>query len=86
MSEVEILCIGNELLSGITLNTNSHWIGKKITKLGAKGTRVIVVADDLEEIDFALNDSLERKPDWIVTCGGLGPTYDDMTIQAVAGY
>ena len=84
MSEVEILCIGNELLSGITLNTNAHWIGKKITKLGAKVRRVIVVADDLEEIDIALKDSLERKPDWIVTCGGLGPTYDDMTIQAVA--
>ena len=84
MSEVEILCIGNELLSGITLNTNAHWIGKKITKLGAKVRRVIVVADDLEEIDIALKDSLERKPDWIVTCGGLGPTYDDMTIQAVS--
>ena len=84
MTEVEILCIGNELLSGITLNTNARWIGKKITKLGAKVRRVIVVADDLEEIDIALKDSLERKPDWIVTCGGLGPTYDDMTIQAVA--
>ena len=84
LREVEILCIGNELLSGITLNTNAHWIGKKITKVGAKVRRVIVVADDLEEINIALMESLARKPDWIVTCGGLGPTYDDMTIQAVA--
>ena len=84
MSEVEILCIGNELLSGITLNTNAHWIGKKITKVGAKVRRVMVVADDLEEINIALKDSLGRKPDWIVTCGGLGPTYDDMTLQAIA--
>ena len=85
MCEVEILCIGNELLSGITLNTNAHWISKKITKIGAKVHRVMVVADDLEEINIALKDSLGRKPDWIVTCGGLGPTYDDMTLQAIAG-
>jgi nicotinamide-nucleotide amidase len=84
LSVVEILCIGNELLSGITLNTNAHWIGKKIIKLGAKVRRVTVVADDLEEINIALKDSLGRKPDWIVTCGGLGPTYDDMTMQAIA--
>ena len=52
--------------------------------IGAKVRRVTVVADDLEEINKALKDSLGRKPDWIVTCGGLGPTYDDMTIQAVS--
>ncbi len=84
MSVLEILCIGNELLSGITLNTNAHWIGKKITKIGGKVRRVIVVGDNLEEINSAMKDSLDRKPDWIVTCGGLGPTYDDMTLQGIA--
>ena len=80
---VEILCIGNELLSGITLNTNAHWISKKITKIGAYIRRVIVIRDDLDEIKLTLRDSLSRKPNWIIVCGGLGPTYDDKTLLGV---
>ena len=81
---VEILCIGNELLSGITLNTNAHWISKKITKIGGYITRVIVIRDDLREIDLTLRDSLNRKPNWIIICGGLGPTYDDKTLLGIS--
>jgi molybdenum cofactor synthesis domain-containing protein len=80
---VEILCIGNELLSGITLNTNAHWISKKITKIGGYIRRVIVIRDDLDEIKLTLRDSLSRKPNWIIICGGLGPTYDDKTLLGV---
>lgn len=80
---VEILCIGNELLSGITLNTNAHWISKKITKIGGYIRRVIVIRDDLDEINLTLRDSLSRKPNWIIVCGGLGPTYDDKTLLGV---
>ena len=46
---VEILCIGNELLSGITLNTNAHWLSGKITKIGGFVRRVIVIRDDLKK-------------------------------------
>lgn len=80
---VEILCIGNELLSGITLNTNAHWLSRKITKIGGYVKRVIVVRDDLNEIKFALIDSLNRNPNWIIICGGLGPTYDDKTLLGI---
>ncbi|HEX9318949.1 MAG TPA: molybdopterin-binding protein [Nitrososphaeraceae archaeon] len=83
MSKVEIVCIGNELLSGITLNTNANWMCKKITRIGGLVTRVLSVRDDVKEIDYAIKNCLERKPDWLITCGGLGPTYDDMTLRGV---
>jgi molybdenum cofactor synthesis domain-containing protein len=83
MFTVEILCIGNELLSGITLNTNAHWISKRITKIGGFVRRVTVIRDDLDEINLTLMDSLKRKPDLIIVCGGLGPTYDDKTLLGI---
>ncbi|HJU79303.1 MAG TPA: molybdopterin-binding protein [Nitrososphaeraceae archaeon] len=83
MYSVDILCVGNELLSGITLNTNAHWLSRKITKMGGFVRRVIVVRDDLSEIKLALIDSLNRNPNWIIVCGGLGPTYDDKTLLGI---
>jgi len=83
MHIIEILCIGNELLSGITLNTNAHWLSKKITRIGGFVRKVTVIRDDLDEINLALTDSLKRKPSWIIVCGGLGPTYDDKTLQGI---
>src|ERR1044071_10323926 len=83
MHIIEILCIGNELLSGITLNTNAHWLSKKITRIGGFVRKVTVIRDDLNEINFALTDSLKRKPDLIIVCGGLGPTYDDKTLLGI---
>ena len=83
MHIIEILCIGNELLSGITLNTNVHWLSKKITRIGGFVRKVTVIRDDLDEINLALTDSLKRKPSWIIVCGGLGPTYDDKTLQGI---
>lgn len=83
MYSVEILCIGNELLSGITLNTNAHWISKKITKIGGFVRRVTVIRDDIDEINLTLIDCLKRRPNWIIVCGGLGPTYDDKTLLGI---
>lgn len=83
MHIIEILCIGNELLSGITLNTNAHWLSKKITRIGGFVRKVTVIRDDLDEINLALTDSLKRKPSWIIVCGGLGPTYDDKTLLGI---
>jgi molybdenum cofactor synthesis domain-containing protein len=81
---VEILCVGNELLSGITLNSNAHWLAAQIAAAGGTVIRVTVVGDDLAEISAAVNESLARKPDILITTGGLGATYDDMTLEAVA--
>lgn len=79
---VEILCIGNELLIGKTLNTNAQWISQEITRLGADVTRVTVVNDDIKIIASTLREILRRRPDIVLTSGGLGPTFDDKTLQA----
>ncbi|HZB00408.1 MAG TPA: molybdopterin-binding protein [Nitrososphaera sp.] len=81
---VEILCIGTELLSGITLNTNAYWLCSEITNVGGVMRRVTVVRDDLIEISSAVRESLARKPNILITTGGLGATYDDMTLEGLA--
>ena len=81
---VEILCVGNELLSGITLNSNAHWLAGQIAAAGGTLKRVTVVGDDLVEISTAVRESLARKPDILITTGGLGATYDDLTLEGVA--
>lgn len=81
---VEVLCVGNELLSGITLNTNAHWMAAQVAKAGGTVSRVTVVRDELGAISAAVQESLARKPDMLITTGGLGATYDDMTLEGVA--
>ncbi|MGI0013020.1 MAG: competence/damage-inducible protein A [Nitrososphaera sp.] len=81
---VEILCVGDELLSGITLNTNAHWLSGEIARAGGIVRRVTEVRDDRAEISAAVRESLARQPDLLITTGGLGATYDDMTLEGVA--
>ena len=81
---VEIVCVGNELLIGKTLNTNAHWLAKRITSLGLNVKRVTVVGDNLEDISAAIQETVQRAPCFIITTGGLGPTFDDMTLEGVA--
>ena len=80
----EIIAIGNELLIGHTLDTNSHWIAKRFTKYGWTLQRKTVIRDSLAAIKTAVNESLRRKPDLLITLGGLGPTHDDMTLRGIA--
>ena len=79
---VELLCIGNELLIGKTLNTNAHWLSEELTRLGADVTRVTVINDDIKAIALTLREILRRRPNIVLTSGGLGPTFDDKTLQA----
>jgi nicotinamide-nucleotide amidase len=81
---VEILCVGNELLSGTIVNTNAHWISNNIAKSGGFVRRITVVADDVNEISSAIKESTVREPNWLILSGGLGPTYDDKTLEGVA--
>jgi len=81
---LEIICVGNELLIGKTLNTNAQWLAKRITGLGLNLRRITVVGDDLGEIAAAVRESLQRKPRFVITTGGLGPTFDDKTLEGVA--
>ena len=83
-NNVELICVGNELLIGKTLNTNAHWLAKRITSLGLKVRRIIVVGDDLDEIASAVRETVKHKPCFIIVTGGLGPTFDDKTLEGVA--
>ncbi len=81
---VEIVAVGNELLLGDVLDTNSHWLCRRFTGLGARVRRVTMVGDDEATIAGAVRDALERGAQLVVTTGGLGPTEDDLTLRAVA--
>ena len=82
--DIEIICIGNELLIGKTLNTNAHWIAQQATALGIRVNRITVVADEITEIATALSETINRKPRFTIITGGLGPTFDDKTLEGIA--
>ncbi|MFX1276257.1 MAG: competence/damage-inducible protein A, partial [Promethearchaeota archaeon] len=80
---IEIIIIGNEILIGKIKDTNSNWLAKRITKQGHQVTRIATITDDVESISSTLKDCIIRKPDIIITSGGLGPTHDDITLKSV---
>ena len=82
--QTEIICVGNELLIGKTLNTNAHWMAGRATSLGVIVKRVTVVGDDVNEVASAVHEALKRKTKLIITTGGLGPTFDDKTLEGIA--
>jgi molybdenum cofactor synthesis domain-containing protein len=81
---VEIISAGNELLIGKTLNTNAQWLAKRLTVLGLNVRRMVTVSDDIEEIETAVKEAISRRPDFLITTGGLGPTFDDKTLEGIA--
>ena len=81
---IEIICIGNELLIGKTLNTNAQWLAKRITTLGLNTHRISIVGDDVDEISRATQEAIQRNPRFLITTGGLGPTFDDKTLEGLA--
>jgi nicotinamide-nucleotide amidase len=82
--DIEIICVGNELLIGKTVNTNAHWLGRQATIFGANVKRITVVQDTVNEIASAICEVIRRKPLFIIVTGGLGPTIDDKTIEGKA--
>ncbi len=80
----EIISIGNELLSGKILNTNSSWLGSQITEMGGIVKKCVVIRDDLDDIVTTVKSSLDNNTDWIITTGGLGPTHDDKTLESIS--
>jgi nicotinamide-nucleotide amidase len=81
---IEILSIGNELLIGKTLNTNAQWLAKRLTALGLNVRRITTVSDDVEEVGNVVKATIIRQPDFLITTGGLGPTFDDKTLEGIA--
>lgn len=83
MASVELLVVGDEILSGATLDTNSQWVARRVTALGGRVTRRTTVPDVPAAIGAAVRATRERGPAVLVTMGGLGPTFDDLTLEAV---
>jgi molybdenum cofactor synthesis domain-containing protein len=79
----EIISVGSELLIGHTLDTNSHWIAKRFTRFGWTLQRITVLRDSPAAIKDGVTGALRRKPDLLITIGGLGPTHDDMTLKGI---
>lgn len=81
--KVELLTIGDELLLGLTLDTNAVFLARELSALGIQVVQKSSVGDDPEAITAAVRDALARS-DGVITSGGLGPTSDDVTKPAVA--
>src|SRR5258708_7923893 len=80
-----IIAVGDELLGGFTLDTNSHWLTQQVREAGYPTQRIEVVPDE----DAAIVDAIHRaiaiaSADRVFVSGGVGPTTDDRTLQAVA--
>ena len=79
----EILCVGTELLIGDIINTNAAYISKCLAEMGINQYYQGVVGDNPERLAASLKQALERS-DLVITSGGLGPTYDDLTKETAA--
>lgn len=81
----EILTIGDELLYGQIVDTNSQWMGAELSKAGVKVIRKTTVGDKEDEILRSFADA-EARADLVLITGGLGPTSDDLTKPCLAKY
>ncbi len=79
----ELLTVGSELTSGATVNTNAAYLARRLAEVGIRCARHVTVGDDRARVIGALREAL-RRCDLVVVTGGLGPTFDDITIDAIA--
>ncbi len=79
----DVLAVGTELLLGQIVDTNSSWIGEQLAAHGLSSHLQVKVGDNIERITAALR-SLLLEADAVIMCGGLGPTHDDLTRDAIA--
>lgn len=82
MATAHILTVGDELLSGDTINSNLAYLGERCRRLGVEVVRALSVRDRIDEIVGALREA--AAVDLCLVSGGLGPTSDDLTAEAVA--
>jgi molybdenum cofactor synthesis domain-containing protein len=82
---LEVIVTGDEILFGRILDSNSNWIARRAAELGAHLRRITTVGDEVDDIASVLRDALTRGNDLIIFTGGLGPSEDDLTVEAIAG-
>jgi nicotinamide-nucleotide amidase len=81
--KAEIICVGTELLLGDTVNTNATWLAKQLAEVGVSVYKHLVVGDNHYRLKLAIESAI-RDNDVVICTGGLGPTQDDMTKEALA--
>jgi molybdenum cofactor synthesis domain-containing protein len=81
---VEIFSLGTELVMGRIQDTNAFWLAQELVALGANMRRITVLLDELETLVNAFEDAIGRGTHVVLTTGGLGPTPDDLTVQALS--
>ena len=81
----QIITIGDEILIGQIVDTNSAWMAQQLNAVGVSVTEIITCKDDKESILNAVNRALSQG-DLILTTGGLGPTKDDITKHTICEY
>ena len=79
----EVVAVGTELLLGQIVDTNSSWIGEQLALAGIDSHHQTKVGDNFERLVSVLGAALDRS-DAVIVCGGLGPTQDDITREAIA--
>ena len=80
-----LITIGNELLSGFTVNTNAAWIGIELGRVGIEISVQHTIQDEKNDIIFEL-EHVSKKVSTVIVTGGLGPTHDDVTASAFYSY
>ncbi|AAG19234.1 competence/damage-inducible protein A [Halobacterium salinarum] len=81
--QVALVTVGDELLAGDTVNTNAAWLGQQLHERGATVARTIVIPDEVATIQADVA-ALSERYDAVIVTGGVGPTHDDVTMDAVA--
>ena len=79
----DVIAVGTELLLGQIVDTNSAWIGEHLAANGIDSLLQVKVGDNLGRVESVLRSAL-AKADAVIVCGGLGPTHDDLTREAIA--
>ena len=80
---IAVVTVGDELLSGDTENTNAQWLCKRLAERGVDVERAVTVPDRLDDIASVVAE-YHVEYDAVIVTGGLGPTHDDLTMEAVA--
>ncbi|CAL2074640.1 CinA-like protein [Tenacibaculum sp. 190524A05c] len=83
--KAEIITIGDEILIGQIIDTNSQWIGKELNKIGVSVYQITSIQDERQHILNALKEA-QNRVDVVIITGGLGPTKDDITKKTIAEY
>lgn len=83
--KANVISIGDELLIGQTINTNASYIGAKLTETGLIVSRVVTTSDEMDNIIHEIAAALKNS-DVVLVTGGLGPTHDDLTREAICKY